>query len=77
VQSGDVEIQIYKAHPEASGTQAMVRHFFAKQVYLKRIETPQANITWRFRGEQAGFFGTQLLITPHCPDFEYFATAAD
>jgi hypothetical protein len=43
-------------------------------VYLKRIETPQANVTWRFRGEQAGFFGTQLLITPHGLDFEYFAT---
>jgi hypothetical protein len=43
-------------------------------VYLKRIETPQANVTWQFRGGQAGFFGTQLLITPHGPDFEYFAT---
>jgi hypothetical protein len=43
-------------------------------VYLKRIETPHANITWRFRSEQAGFFGTQLLITPHGLDFEYLAT---
>jgi hypothetical protein len=43
-------------------------------VHLERIETPQANITWRFRGDRAGFFGTQLLITPHGPDFEYFAT---
>jgi hypothetical protein len=41
---------------------------------LQRTETPQANVTWRFRGERAGFFGTQLLITPHGLDFEYFAT---
>ena len=31
VQSGDVEIQIYKAHPEAVIAQTMVRDFFAKQ----------------------------------------------
>jgi hypothetical protein len=43
-------------------------------VYLKRIETPHANVTWQFRGQQAGFFGTQLLITPHGLDFEYLAT---
>jgi hypothetical protein len=74
VQSGDVEIQIYKAHPEAVADKPWFALFLPNRVYLKRIETPQANITWRFRNEQAGFFGTQLLITPHGPDFEYFAT---
>jgi hypothetical protein len=48
--------------------------FLPNKVYLKRIESPQANITWRFRSKRAGFFGTQLLITPHGPDFEYVAT---
>ena len=43
-------------------------------MFLKRIESESANVTWRFRGERAGFFGTQLLITPHGPDFEYRAT---
>jgi hypothetical protein len=74
VQSGDVEIQIYKAHPEAVRPKPWFAIFLPNRVYLKRIETPQANITWRFRGDQAGFFGTQLLIVPHGPDFEYFAT---
>jgi hypothetical protein len=74
VQSGDVEIQIYKANPEAVAHKPWFAIFLPSRVYLKRIETPQANVTWRFRGEQAGFFGTQLLITPHGPDFEYFAT---
>jgi hypothetical protein len=74
VQSGDVEIQIYKANPEAEQPKPWFAIFLPNRVYLKRIETPQANVTWRFRGEQAGFFGTRLLITPHGPDFEYFAT---
>ncbi len=74
VQSGDVEIQIYKAHPEAVSPKPWFAIFLPNRVYLKRIETPHANVTWRFRGEQAGFFGTQLLITPHGLDFEYLAT---
>jgi hypothetical protein len=74
VQSGDVEIQIYKANPEAVSPKPWFAIFLPNRVYLKKIETPQANVTWRFRGKQAGFFGTQLLITPHGPDFEYFAT---
>ena len=74
VESGDVEIQIYKAHPEAVSPKPWFAIFLPNRVYLKRIETPHANITWRFRGEQAGFFGTQLLITPHGLDFEYLAT---
>jgi len=74
VQSGNVEIQIYKANPEAVSPKPWFVIFFPNRVYLKRIETPQANVTWRFRREQAGFFGTQLLITPHGLDFEYVAT---
>jgi hypothetical protein len=74
VQSGDVEIQIYKAHPEAVAPKPWFAIFLPNRVYLERIETPQANIIWRFRGDRAGFFGTQLLITPHGSDFEYFAT---
>ena len=74
VQSGEVEIQIYKPHPEAVAPKPWFAIFLPNRVYLKRIETPQANITWPFRSERAGFFGTQLLITPHGPDFEYFAT---
>src|SRR6266508_3848429 len=63
VQSGDVEIQIYKANPEAVAPKPWFAIFLPNRVYVKRIETPQANITWQFRGERAGSFGTQLLIT--------------
>ncbi|PYJ90303.1 MAG: hypothetical protein DME71_06405 [Verrucomicrobia bacterium] len=75
VQSGEVEIQIYKAHPDTVVPKPWFAIFLPNKVYLKRIETPQANITWRFRGERAGFFGTQLLVTPHGTDFEYVATS--
>ena len=60
VQSGDVEIQIYKANPEAVAPKPWFSIFLPNRVYLKKIESEQANITWQFRGERAGFFGTQL-----------------
>jgi hypothetical protein len=74
VQSGDVEIQIYKANPEAVPAKPWFAIFLPNRVYLEKIESEQVNITWRFRDERAGFFGTQLLITPDGRDFEYVAT---
>jgi hypothetical protein len=74
VQSGEVAIQIYEANPEAATPRPWFAIFLPNRVYVKRIESEQANVTWPFRGEQAGFFGTRLLITPHGPDFEYVAT---
>jgi hypothetical protein len=74
VQSGDVEIQIYEANPEPVPGKPWFAIFLPNRVYLEKIESEQANITWRFRGERAGFFGTQLLITPNGRDFEYVAT---
>ena len=71
---GDVEIQIYKANPEAVPPKPWFSIFLPNRVYLRKIETPHANVTWRFHGETAGFFDTQLLITPHGVDFEYVAT---
>jgi hypothetical protein len=73
VQSGDVEIQIYEANPEAVPRKPWFAIFFPNRVYLQKIESEQANITWRFRGKRAGFFGSQLLITPKGRDFEYVA----
>jgi hypothetical protein len=74
VQSGDVEIQIYEANPEVVPGKSWFAIFLPNRVYLQKIESEQANISWRFRGERAGFLGTQLLITPNGRDFEYVAT---
>jgi hypothetical protein len=74
VQSGDVEIQIYEVHPEPVKPKPWFAIFLPNRVYLEKIQSEQANITWRFRGERAGFFGTQLFITPNGRDFEYVAT---
>jgi hypothetical protein len=74
VQSGNVEIQIYEAHPEPVKPKPWFAIFLPNRVYLEKIESDQVNITWRFRGERAGFFETQLLINPNGRDFEYVAT---
>jgi hypothetical protein len=74
VQSGDVAIQIYQANPEAATPKPWFAIFLPNRVYVQRIESEQANVTWSFRGEEAGFFGTRLLITPNGRDFEYVAT---
>jgi hypothetical protein len=74
VRSGDVEIQIYEANPEAIPGKPWFAIFLPNRVYLQKIQSDQANVTWRFRGERAGFFGAQLLVTPNGPDFEYVAT---
>jgi hypothetical protein len=74
VQSGAVQIHVYKAVPEASPSKPWFSAILPNRVYLKRIETETADVTWRLRGERVGFFGTRLLITPHGRDFEYQAT---
>jgi hypothetical protein len=74
VESGEVEIQIYEANPEGVTSKPWFAFFLPNRVYLKRIEAKYSDVTWRFRGERAGFFGTQLLITPHDRDFDYVAT---
>jgi hypothetical protein len=74
LRSGDVEIQIYEANPEEVAPKRWFAIFLPNRVLLNRIESEHSNVTWRFRGETAGFFGTHLLITPHGRDFEYVAT---
>jgi hypothetical protein len=74
VQSGDVEIQIYEHKPEPISSKPWFSIFLPNRVNLQRIESERSNITWRFRGERAGFFDTHLLITPQGRDFEYVAT---
>jgi len=74
VQSGNVEIQIYEANPEGVPGKPWFAIFLPNRVYLEKIQSEQANITWQLRGKRAGFFGTQLLITPNGRDFEYLAT---
>src|SRR5207247_6227571 len=74
VESGEVAIQIYEANPEAVKPKPWFAIFLPNRVFLKHVESEHSDITWQFRGEQAGFFGTQLLIMPHGPEFEYFAS---
>ena len=73
VQSGEIEVQVYEHKPEPVSLNPWFAIFLPNRVVLRRIESDAANVTWRLRGERAGFFGTRLLITPNGPDFEYRA----
>src|SRR5205807_6690146 len=77
IQSGEVGIQIYEANPEGVSSKPWFSVFLPNRIYLKHIKSEPANVTWRFRGERAGFFGTRLLITPHGRDFDYVATGGN
>jgi hypothetical protein len=71
VQSGEIGIQVYEPKPEPSPAKPWYAIFLPDRVYLKRVESEQADVTWRFREKRAGFFGIRLLITPYGRDFEY------
>jgi hypothetical protein len=73
IESGEVEIQIYEANPEEVTPKPWFAFFLPNRVYIKRTDSERANVTWQFRGERAGLFGTQLLITPRGRDFDYAA----
>ena len=74
IAGGEVGIQVYEPKPEPSPAKPWYHVFLPQRVYLKRVESEPADVTWRLRGERAGFFGTRLLITPHGRDFNYQAT---
>lgn len=74
VDGGEVGIQTYEPKPEPSPSKPWYHVFLPDRVYLRRVRSEPADVTWRFRNEKGGFFGTRLLITPHGRDFEYQAT---
>jgi hypothetical protein len=74
IDSGEVGIQTYEPKPEPSPSKPWYHVFLPDRVYLRKVWSEPADVTWRFRGEKGGFFGTRLLITPHGRDFEYQAT---
>lgn len=73
IQSGEVGIQVYEPKPEPSPSKPWYHIFLPDRVYLRRVWSEPADVTWRFRNEKGGFFGTRLLITPHGRDFVYQA----
>lgn len=73
IQSGEVGIQTYEPKPEPSPSKPWYHVFLPNRVHLRRVWSEPADVTWKFRNEKGGFFGTRLLITPHGRDFEYRA----
>lgn len=75
IDGGEVRIQTYEPKPEPSPSKPWYHVFLPDRVYLKQVRSEPADVTWRFRNEKGGFFGTRLLITPYGRDFEYQATS--
>jgi hypothetical protein len=74
IPSGRAEIQTYEPKPENKPPKPWYSVFLPDRVYLEEVVCDSADVTWRLRGRQAGFFKTGLLITPHGRDFEYRAS---
>jgi len=74
IDGGEVGIHAYEPQPEPSPSKPWYHVFLPNRVYLCKVWSEPADVTWRFRNEKGGFFGTRLLITPHGRDFEYRAT---
>jgi hypothetical protein len=74
IPSGTAEIQTYEPKPENKPPKPWYSVFLPDRVYLEKVICDVADVTWRLRGRKAGFFQTQLLITPHGRDFEYRAS---
>jgi hypothetical protein len=74
IAGGEVGIQTYDPKPESSPSKPWYHIFLPNRVYLRKVRSDPADVTWRFRNEKGGFFATRLLITPYGRDFEYDAT---
>ena len=74
IKGGTVGIQIYQPQPEPKPVRPWYFIFLPDRVYLKRLWSDPADVTWQMRGEEGGIFGTRLLITPYGRDFDYRAT---
>lgn len=74
IAGGEVGIQIYEPKPEPTPAKPWYHVFLPDRVYLKRVWSDPADVTWHMRGEKGGLFRTRLLITPHGRDFDYRAT---
>ena len=70
----DRTIHTYEPKPEPSPVRPWYFVFLPNRVYLKRVWSDDADVTWPMRGAEGGIFKTRLLITPHGRDFEYRAS---
>ena len=73
IPSGRAEIQTYEPKPEDKPPKPWYAIFLPERVHLNEVICDSADVTWQLRGRKAGFFETQLLITPYGRDFEYRA----
>lgn len=73
IRRGVVEVQTYEPKPDPPKSRPWYAIFLPDRVDLRKVTCDDADVTWRLRGETAGIFHTQVLITPYGRDFEYRA----
>jgi hypothetical protein len=76
IQRGEVGIQTYEPKPQPSPAKPWYHVFLPDRVYLKRVWSDPADVTWKLAGKKGGFYRGHLEITPHDRDFEYDLTNA-
>ncbi len=74
IDGGEVGIQVYEPKPEPSPSKPWYHIILPDRVYLKRVWSDPADVTWTLQNKKAGIFATRLVITPYGRDFEYRAT---
>ncbi len=74
IAGGEVAIQVYEPKPESTPAKPWYHIVLPDRVYLKRIWSEPADVTWTLAGEEGGIYGTRLEVTPHGRDFEYRGT---
>lgn len=74
IDGGEVGIQVYEPKPEPSPAKPWYHIVLPDRVYLKRVWSEPADVTWMLRNEKGGIYGTRLSIAPHGRDFEYRGT---
>jgi hypothetical protein len=74
IDRAEIGIQVYEPKPEPQPTKPWYFLFLPDRVYLKRVWSDHADVTWPMRDKKEGIFQTRLVITPHGRDFEYRAS---
>ncbi len=64
-------IQTYEPKPQAKPAKPWYAIFMPDRVYLKEVRCDDGDILWKLNGKDSGFFGSEVLVTPHGRDFEY------
>lgn len=77
IDSAVARIQVYEPKPQNKPSKPWYAIFMPDRVYLKEVRCEKADITWKMKDEDSGFFRSKVLVTPYGRDFEYRITGGN